>query len=298
MGRMGGTADRLRERTRRRTEWIARATTQLSDDPDVAAAWLFGSEGRGDADELSDVDLIVAVVDDRAAARLADVESCFRDFGDVLAVDEPADRAMEGGRAFCVTYASPVEPLTVDWFWQPLSSAPMGSDVRVLVDRVGVRPVDPPVETATLLPGPIPGRGGTAPRRAARRSDRLQERVTWFWHMAPTLAKWLARGWTPTAESELQRLAHVVEEAHAFLGRQTAAQADGDRPPEAGTVRALARLRTAIVDLAALSDALVEAGISVPPTEVAYGWLELAEDLEHEQWRPELPQRRGAEGVP
>jgi predicted nucleotidyltransferase len=294
---MGGTSDRLKERARRRGEWIEAATSRFEADADVAAAWLFGSEGRGDADELSDVDLIVALADSVADKRLAEVESSFADFGDVLRVDEVPERALGDGRAFVVAYPAPVEAITVDWFWVPVSAAPLGSDVRMLCDKVGVAPVDPAVETSALLPGPVPGRGGTAPRRAARRSERLQERVGWFWATAPMLAKWLARGWTPRAESELQRLAHVVEEAHAFLGRQTAAQADGDRPPEAGSVRPLARLRTAIVDLAAVSDALREAGIAVPSTDAAYGWLELAEDLEHEKWRPELPRATDEEGV-
>jgi predicted nucleotidyltransferase len=297
---MGGTSDRLKQRARRRAEWIATAATRLEADPTVAAAWLFGSEGRGDADELSDVDLMVALRDaeEGVDATLAKVESRFDEFGDVLAVEERSERALEGGRAFVVTYPAPVEALTVDWFWQPASSAPLGTDARLLVDKVGVSPVDPPVETSSLLPGPVPGRGGTAPRRAARRSERLQERVSWFWATAPMIAKWLARGWTPSAESELQRLAHVVEEAHAFLGRQTAAQADGERPVEPDSVRALARLRSAIVELAGVTDALTEAGIVVPSTDPAYGWLELAEDLEHEKWRPELPKDTGAEGVP
>jgi predicted nucleotidyltransferase len=299
---MGGTSDRLRQRARRRADWLVSAAERLAADPDVVAAWVFGSEGRGDADELSDVDLMVALADDAAERRLPTIESTFREFGDVLGVEERPERAVEGGRAFVVTFPAPVEPLVVDWFCQAASIAPLGSDVRMLVDRGVLTSEEPAVPTASLLPGLVPGQGGAAPRRAARRAERLQERVEWFWSMAPVVAKWLARGWSPTAEAELQRMGHVVEEAYAFLGRQSMAQADGDRGSEGGggtvQVRPLARLRAAIVELAALGSALEEAGLEVPPIDAAYGWLELAEDLEAEGWRPELTKDPGIEGVP
>ena len=113
---MGGTSDRLKERASRRTEWIESAAKRFEADPSVAAAWLFGSEGRGDADELSDVDLIVALVDKDEAAlaeRLAAVEGDFADLGDVVGVVERPERALPGGRSFVVSYPAPVEPLRV-----------------------------------------------------------------------------------------------------------------------------------------------------------------------------------------
>jgi predicted nucleotidyltransferase len=283
---MGGTTDRLQERARRRADWLAAATSRFEADADVAAAWVFGSEGRGEADELSDLDLFVAVVDDRAIDVLAKIEAQFGEFGDVLAVEEVPDRVAENGRAFVVSYPAPVERLTIEWYFLPAGEVMLGSDVRVLVDKVGLPVADPPLATTSMLPGGGPRRaGGPSGRRAARRADRVQERVTWFWMMVPVIAKWLARGWYDRAEPELARITGLVDEASAFLGRQPTERA----APDHGSVRPLSRLRSAVVELAALEGPLAEMGVSIPPTDVAYGWLELAEDLEAERWKPNSP---------
>ena len=280
MDRMGGTSDRLRARARRRTEWLAAAVELLRDDDRVAAAWVFGSEGRGVADELSDLDLFVAFGDSVADAALASLdETAFAAFGDVLWCDDVSGDAPEGMRAFVVGYPAPVEPLTVRWWFQRVGAARLGDDVRVLVDRVGVGAADPPVPTRALLS--VPGGGRSSSARPARRIERLQGRVTWFWATAPVVAKWLARGWIDRADDELERMASVVEEASAFL------QSDrSERGVEAGLVRPLARLRSAVVELAQLGPDLAAAGLDVPSTDAAYGWLELAEDLEAERWVP------------
>lgn len=285
-GAMGGTSDRLRQRARRRADWLADAAVRFEQDADVAAAWAFGSEGRGEADELSDVDLFVAVVDDVADKVLAGIdEEWFRAFGAVLTIDDISESAPEGGRAFVVTYPSPVERLTVTCWFQAASTVQLGNDVRVLVDKVGLAVADPPLATTSMLPGGGPVRaGGVAPRRSARRVDRLQERITWFWTMAPVAAKWLARGWVDRADPEVERMSGVVDEATAFLNRQPM-----ERQAEPGPVRPLSRLRAAMVELSMLCDALVEAGVTMPSTDVAFGWLELAEDLEAERWVPNSP---------
>jgi hypothetical protein len=283
---MGGTSDRLRQRARRRADWLAAARQQFENDPDVVAAWLFGSEGRGDADELSDLDLFVAISDKVAEKVLAAVDDgSFADLGAVLSCTDVSEQAPEGGRAFVVTYPAPVEPLTVNWWFQRAGALQLGSDVRVLVDKVGIAVADPPLATTSMLPGGGPIRaGGAAPRRSARRADRLQERISWFWTMAPITAKWLARGWLDRADPELERMSGVVDEATAFLNRRPA-----ERQAETGPVRPLSRLRSVMVELALLAEPLTEAGLAMPPTDAAYGWLELAEDLEAERWVPNSP---------
>ena len=289
---MGGTSDRLQDRARRRAAWLEAAAVRFEQDDRFAAAWVFGSEGRGDADELSDLDVFVAVADvDTRSGRGAEEllagldEATFKEFGDVLEVVDVSERAPEGGRAFVVAYPAPVERLTVDWWFQAAGSVQLGNDVRVLVDKVGIPAASPPIATTSMLPGGGPIRaGGPAPRRAARRIERLQERVTWFWTMAPIVAKWLARGWIDRADTELERLAAVVDEATAFLSRPPP-----ERQTEPGAVRPLSRLRAAMVELSQLHEGLAEAGLSVPATDTAYGWLELAEDLEAERWVPNSP---------
>lgn len=144
---------------------------------------------------------------------------------------------------------------------------------------------DPPLATTSMLPGGGPVRaGGAAPRRSAKRADRLQERVTWSWTTAPIVAKWLARGWVDRADTELGRLSAAVEEATAFLSRSAP-----DRPADPAPVRPSSRLRSVMVELSQLHEELRAAGLTVPSTDAAYGWLELAEDLEAERWVPNSP---------
>lgn len=280
---MGGTSDRLRQRAQRRAEWLTAATARFESDPDVAAAWVFGSEGRGEADELSDLDVFVAIDGGNADKALVAIdETTFAAFGDVLTCVDVSGQAPEGGRAFTVTYPSPVERLTVDWWFQRADAVQLGSDARVLVDKVGIPAADPPLATTSMLPGGGPIRaGGAAPRRTARRAERLEERISWFWMMAPITAKWLARGWIDRADPELERMAAIVEEATAFLNRQPP-----ERQSEPGPVRPLSRLRSVMVELAMLEAELRAAGLDFPSTDRAYGWLELAEDLEAERWTP------------
>ena len=54
-------------------------------------------------------------------------------------------------------------------------------------------------------------------------------------------------------------------------------------------MRPLSRLRSVMIELSQLHEALAAAGLVVPATDVAYGWLELAEDLEAERWAPNSP---------
>jgi predicted nucleotidyltransferase len=289
---MGGTSDRLRQRAHRRADWISGAAKRFEADASVGAAWLFGSEGRGDADELSDVDLVVVLAAGVDPSYLATLESTFAQFGAVVGVEElelPAP--VETIRSFAVDFAAPVEPLRVDWYCTLPGDITFGNDVRVLVDRLGLSPANPPAETLALLPGGIGGT--TAPRRAARRVERLQERVTWFWSTAPTVAKWLARGWTEQAAAELDRMFQVVDEAVAYLGRPPFERVE-EQPP----ARPLSNLRTALVELSALSSSLRVSGLKVPPPDRPFGWLELAEDLEAEGWSPAIPRTTGSEGVP
>lgn len=281
---MGGTSDRLAQRAQRRSEWLSSAAPRLEADPAVAVAWVFGSEGRGDADELSDLSLLVAVADVEGVLPALG-EAWFAGFGEVRSFVEATDRAPEGGRCFVVAYPAPVEPVRVEWWFRGADGLQQASDAGVLVDRVGLVMADPPLATTSMLPSAgaarSGGAGAGAARRPTRRADRLQERVNWFWTAAPTVAKWLARGWVDRADPDLERMAGVVDEAAAFLNRQPS-----ERYAEPGPVRPLARLRASMVELSMLSAPLTEAGLTVPSTDRAYGWLELAEDLEAERWVP------------
>jgi len=63
---------RLERHSAERDILLQRAQAVLAQDSRVSAAWLFGSLGRGDADELSDLDLFIIVADEQHEAIVAD----------------------------------------------------------------------------------------------------------------------------------------------------------------------------------------------------------------------------------
>jgi predicted nucleotidyltransferase len=67
------------------TRWIERRLPTLLRAHDIEAAYLFGSRARGDADGLSDIDLIIV-----ASSRRPFVER-FRDYPDLLAAPAGVD---------------------------------------------------------------------------------------------------------------------------------------------------------------------------------------------------------------
>ncbi len=48
-----------------REAWLERAVERLEADPAISAAGFVGSLGRGDADDWSDIDLLIVVPDDQ-----------------------------------------------------------------------------------------------------------------------------------------------------------------------------------------------------------------------------------------
>src|SRR5262245_11518310 len=76
---------------------LTRIVELLEVDSRVGAAWLFGSRGRGTADDLSDIDLWVAVDD----AHMSEVSASRRDYvarpGTPLLIEEAPQNAPTGG---------------------------------------------------------------------------------------------------------------------------------------------------------------------------------------------------------
>lgn len=92
--------ERANQQATARREWLDDAVQRWVDDDEVVGAWLWGSEGVGTADELSDFDLFVILGDDMS---LGGVEDRFAAFGEVLRVREVPYNAPEGGRYFSVS---------------------------------------------------------------------------------------------------------------------------------------------------------------------------------------------------
>lgn len=125
----------------RRTEraaLLARITRHLENDRRLAAAWLFGSLGRGDEDDLSDLDVFVAVADADFAAVESEQETFAAAAGGLLAIGEAPQNTPPGGAYLSAVYDAPTGPHLVDWYWQPSSRAQVPTPSCLLFDRIGL----------------------------------------------------------------------------------------------------------------------------------------------------------------
>lgn len=174
---------------------LARIVRLLGADLRVAAAWLTGSIGRGEADGWSDLDLHVAVFDEHLEAFWADRHQLYEQVGrPVLIQRELASNAQPDAHFQLVLFDGPLE---VDWNVGPLGSARLAPSHVLLFGRAEV----------PLLELPILSND--------ERRERAQERLIFLWAMAPIAVKYIARGQTSRAIRQIE----LVRDAFAGLWR-------------------------------------------------------------------------------
>lgn len=162
---------------------LRRIAEQLEADARVAAAWLTGSIGRGEDDAWSDLDLHVAVYDQHLRAFLVDRHALYDRIGrTVLIQQEMPSNAQAGGHFQLVVFDGPLE---VDWNVGPLSLARRPPWHVLLLAREDVPLVAPP----KLSP--------------EERRAQCQDRLVFLWAMAPIAVKYIARGDTSRAVSQI-----------------------------------------------------------------------------------------------
>jgi hypothetical protein len=119
-----------------REEWLRRAIEHLEADSAISAAGFVGSLGRGDADDWSDVDLLIVVPDDQVA-HYADAAQLPGSEQVMWSVDA-RHNAPRGAGAVGVRYVIDGLPLHVDWHVCPRSQAAWVADAKVIFDRHGL----------------------------------------------------------------------------------------------------------------------------------------------------------------
>jgi predicted nucleotidyltransferase len=259
----------LAGRARQRDAWLAEAARRLRGDERVAAAWLFGSLARGDADELSDVDLFVAF-DDGSADELDRVDVWLGELGERCRWREDPYNAPDGGHYFEAVYPAEPIPIVVDSYWQPVSASLLAADTQVLFDKVGVRRAAPGLTTYALIPSV---RDGSPFAPLENPAARLRVRVEAFWSDLAIVATHHARGWGH-AKDEAAALWSVIAETAADTGvtvdrrRRT----DGLRALLGEMDRVLAGAGFEVIDAAGRAN--------------AQAWLRLCEALRREGWTP------------
>lgn len=266
----------MAEQARARRSWLDSAARAWRDDPSVVAAWLWGSEGRGTADALSDYDLFVVLANESS---LDGVDARFEAFGEVLWAREVPYNAPEAGRYFTVGYPGPVLPVAVDWYWQPSSHAVIGGDTRVLFEKTPLAHASTP--TFELFPNvrdAVPFPQPDDPR------EQLEGLLVWFWFMFGPLSKSAARGKVDSLAEQIPLLEGVLAIASRHVNVEHHPVSAGD---PVGAVRVLADRMTA------LDSRLATHGIVVPEAERQLGreaWA-VAEGLIADGWTPDVERR-------
>jgi predicted nucleotidyltransferase len=191
MDSRAGLSRKLRERVRLKGSWLDRVTGLAAGDERIAAVWLFGSEADGTGDELSDIDLFVAFHD---PAELVCVPDWLARFGKLEYAKEDPYNAPDEGRFFAALYAAQPLPILVDSYWQPASGAQLGSDTRVLIDKLGLPLAQPARTTFELIPSV---REGLPYLRPSGHNEPMHDAIEWFWSnvlLSPSTAPDSCRG--------------------------------------------------------------------------------------------------------
>jgi hypothetical protein len=167
----------LRVRQEERDTLLERVARLLKSDERIAAAWLYGSLGRGDGDEWSDVDLWVVVGDDQIAELNETLGTYVAPVGNLMVVVEAPQNAPPGGMFLSVVYGDlKGGPQIIDWSLQPQSAASVPSDALVIFNRGSV-----PLAEAPQSPLPE--------ESVARAANQTR----FFWMMVPVVAKAIGR---------------------------------------------------------------------------------------------------------
>lgn len=174
------TAQALYARRAERDALLCRLTQMLEADTRIAAAWLFGSVGRGEADDLSDLDLRVVVADAHIADVCAQRQAYAAQIGAPALCQEAPQNRPAGGAFLLALYPGEFGPQEVDWTWQPLSGACLWPQTRLLLNRAGLTQV-----------GEMPW--GYQPVSPLSPLEELVRKVHGFWAMLLVIAKYAAR---------------------------------------------------------------------------------------------------------
>ena len=162
---------------RERAEFLDHLASILRGDARIVAAWIGGSIGRGEADDLSDIDIHLAVADEHCAQLNAERHAFVASFGEPILIQEAPQNAPTDGAFQLVLYRGISAPIEVDWSWRPASAAALPERAAVLFDRSAGLPRTPAWVTLSE-------------QDAARQ---ISLGTTFFWAMAFIAAKKIAR---------------------------------------------------------------------------------------------------------
>ena len=253
---------------------LAHITQVLESDHRIAAAWLFGSAGRGEADDLSDLDLRVIVFDEHIQAICQGRQAYAAQAGEAVLFQEAPQNRPAGGAFLLALYAGEFGPQEVDWTWEPLSGACLWPDTRLLLNRAGI-----------TRQGEMPW--GYQPRPAQTPLEEAVQRVNSFWAMLLIVAKYAARSPREDAMGLIGMAVQPLREVSEYVG-QSPRYVMEDLPPHGRPQEKVRLLRALAGEMEALMPAVEARGGVVPWTAVpqARGFFDLVEAVCRETGMP------------
>jgi predicted nucleotidyltransferase len=188
-----------------REDLLARIAAELSGDARFLAAWLAGSYGRGDADDVSDLDIRVVVAEpfskilcarhEQVSQKTSDERlELFSRFGKPALIHENNNNAPEGGTFTFVLYAD--SAVMIDWVLVPLPGAKRLQPSRLLFEKERI-PVSFP-----------------EPEQEVQSRKFVAEQWAFFWMMSAITIKYIVRGddvFVTYWLEELHRIQHDIE---------------------------------------------------------------------------------------
>jgi len=191
---------------------LAKLVAELPNDERFAAAWLVGSCGRDDADEISDLDLNLVVKEPYSESLCTKAEqvshqttaerfALFSKFGTPALIHENNNNAPGGGTFTFVLYAD--SAVMVDWTLMPLVNAKRSYQSQLLFDRANI-----PIASLPEL------------EELDQSRKFVAEQWAFFWMMITITIKYIIRGdhvFVTHWLEELHRLLHEIERRIARL---------------------------------------------------------------------------------
>lgn len=174
-------SEMLMSRRVERDALLKRAIEAVECSPEIGAAWMFGSLGRGDEDDLSDIDLFLVVADESLDRAIADRYAFMARISPPLLVLEAPQNRPPGGAYNMALYPGSNGPLQVDWYWQPQSEARIPTQTHIIFDHIGLPRLDTPPQFEYQ---PVPEQ---------TQIEFVRQAVHFFWVMLLITAKHAAR---------------------------------------------------------------------------------------------------------
>jgi len=224
---------------------------RVVEDPRIAAAWVYGSLGRGDEDELSDIDVRLVVHAKDFPTVLDERYAFVSTVGDVIMLQEAPQNRPPGGAYNMAWYAGAHGPHAIDWTWSSSDVTQIPTGVLLLHNRAELAESGKEMEFAYQ---PVPDRD---PYVAVR------EGLHGFWSMLLVVAKNAAR--SPFAErmSLLQWTIPQLRDAQRFAGEEPGPEFE-EIESHADPAKKMSVMRSLAAEASALTGALAVRGVVAP----------------------------------